>query len=115
MSKTLASFVGLLALLLCTTVSAQTKADSDFKVTLLGTGTPIPAPDRFGPSTLIEAGNQKLLFDAGRGATIRLRQINAVKGTGTIMAKIEALSLTHYYSDQTLGIADLCITERWVN
>ena len=48
MSKALASFVGLLALLLGATVSTQTKADSDFKVTLLGTGTPIPDPDRFG-------------------------------------------------------------------
>ena len=75
MSKTLASFVGLLALLLCATVSTQVKADSDFKVTLLGTGTPIPDPDRFGPSTLVEAGNQKLLFDAGRGVPIRVRQI----------------------------------------
>src|SRR6266478_1500933 len=71
MSKTLASFVGLLALLLGATVSTQTKADSDFKVTLLGTGTPIPDPDRFGPSTLVEAGNQKLLFDAGRGSNPR--------------------------------------------
>ena len=75
MSKTLASFVGLLALLICTTVSAQTKADSDFKVTLLGTGTPIPDPNRFGPSTLVEAGNKKLLFDAGRGVPIRVRQL----------------------------------------
>ena len=41
MFKMLASFAGLLALLLGTPVSAQTKADSDFKVTLLGTGTPI--------------------------------------------------------------------------
>ena len=102
--KALASFVGLLALLLGATVSTQTKADSDFKVTLLGTGTPIPDPDRFGPSTLVEAGNQKLLFDAGRGATIRLRQINATKGTGMIMSKIDALFLTHYHSDHTLGI-----------
>lgn len=31
MSKALASFVGLLALLLGATVSTQTKADSDFK------------------------------------------------------------------------------------
>jgi hypothetical protein len=40
----------------------------DFQVTLLGTGVPTPRPDRFGPTTLIEAGNQKLLIDAGRGA-----------------------------------------------
>src|SRR5882757_7419475 len=110
MSKRLVSFVGLLALLLGATVNTQTKADSDFKVTLLGTGTPIPIPDRFGPSTLVEAGNQKLLFDAGRGATIRLRQISPVKGTGMIMSKIAALFLTHYHSDHTLGIPDLWLT-----
>ncbi|QIG94910.1 MBL fold metallo-hydrolase [Bradyrhizobium sp. 6(2017)] len=108
MSKTLASFVGLLAFLLGATVNAQTKADSDFKVTLLGTGTPIPDLDRFGPSTLVEAGNQKLLFDAGRGATIRLRQINATKST--IMSRIDALFITHYHSDHTLGIPDLWLT-----
>ena len=38
---------------------------SDFRVTLLGHRVPIPRPDRFGPSTLIEAGDQKLLIDAG--------------------------------------------------
>jgi ribonuclease Z len=48
---------------------------SDFRVTLLGTGAPIPSPDRFGPSTLVEAGDQKILIDAGRGATIRLYQL----------------------------------------
>ena len=29
----------------------------DFRVTLLGTGVPIPSPDRFGPCTLVEASN----------------------------------------------------------
>ena len=28
-----------------------------FRVTLLGTGMPVPAADRFGPATLVEAGN----------------------------------------------------------
>jgi hypothetical protein len=31
-------------------------AGSEFRVTLLGTSTPNPLPDRFGPSTLVEAG-----------------------------------------------------------
>ena len=53
---------------------------SDFRVTLLGTGTPIPRPDRFGSSTLIEAGSQKLLVDAGRGSTIRLYQLGIPMG-----------------------------------
>src|SRR5215467_2433713 len=58
------------------TANTEIRAQSDFKVTLLGTGAVGPSIDRFGPSTLVEAGNQKLLFDAGRGATIRLRQLN---------------------------------------
>jgi ribonuclease Z len=31
---------------------------SDFRVTPLGTGVPIPNPDRFGPRALVEAGDQ---------------------------------------------------------
>ena len=76
----------------------------DFRVTLLGTGVPTPRPDRFGPSTLIEAGDQKLLVDAGRGATIRLYQL------GVPIGQIEALFLTHYHSDHTVGIPDLWLT-----
>jgi ribonuclease Z len=76
----------------------------DFRVTLLGTGVPTPRADRFGPSTLIEAGSRKLLIDAGRGTTIRLNQI------GVPMGEIDALLLTHYHSDHTSGIPDLWLT-----
>jgi ribonuclease Z len=79
-------------------------APGDFRITLLGTGTPIPNPERFGPSTLIEAGDQKLLIDAGRGAAIRLSQLNVPLG------KIDALLLTHYHSDHTSGIPDVWLT-----
>jgi ribonuclease Z len=77
---------------------------SDFCVTLLGTGVPTPRPDRFGPSTLVEAGDQRLLIDAGRGATIRLYQ------RGVPLGRIDALLLTHYHSDHTSGIPDLWLT-----
>ena len=73
-------------------------------MTLLGTGVPIPSPERFGPSTLIEAGDHTLLIDAGRGATIRLFQI------GVPIGKIDALLLTHFHSDHTVGIPDLWLT-----
>ena len=76
----------------------------DFKVTLLGTGVPIPSPDRFGPSTLVEAGDQKLLIDAGRGATMRLYQL------GVPIGHIDALFLTHFHSDHTSGIPDVWLT-----
>ena len=71
---------------------------SDFRVTLLGTGTPIPSPERFGSATLIEAGDQKLLIDAGRGASIRLYQL------GVPMGRLDALLLTHFHSDHTSGV-----------
>ena len=49
---------------------AQDNAEaSRFTVTLLGTGSPPPSIERFGPSTLVEVGNQRLVFDAGRGVT----------------------------------------------
>jgi ribonuclease Z len=64
----------LAAVLGCANLATASAADNIFRVTLLGSGTPDPKPDRFGPSTLIEAGDQKVLIDVGRGATIRLFQ-----------------------------------------
>ncbi len=77
---------------------------SGFRVTLLGTGVPIPSPERFGPSTLVEAGDHTFLIDAGRGATIRLFQI------GMPIGKIDVLLITHFHSDHTVGIPDLWLT-----
>jgi len=84
--------------------TSASHAEGDFKVTLLGTASPSPRPDRFGPSTLVEAGDQKLLFDAGRGVPIRLRQLNVPLG------KIDVLFITHYHSDHTSGIPDVWLT-----
>jgi len=86
-----------------TTGQAAQPAPSDFKVTLLGTSTPNPLPDRFGPSTLVELGSEKLLFDCGRGATIRLWQLKIPLGT-------VKLFITHLHSDHTVGIPDLWLT-----
>jgi ribonuclease Z len=77
---------------------------SGFRVTLLGTGTPIPNPDRFGPCTLVEAGTAKFLIDAGRGAVIRLAQLKVPLG------RIDVQFLTHYHSDHTSGVPDVWLT-----
>jgi len=60
--------------------------------------------ERFGPSILVQAGNQSLLFDAGRGCLQRLRQINLPYN------KIDALFLTHLHSDHIVGLPDLWLT-----
>jgi ribonuclease Z len=80
-------------------------AKDEMAVTLLGTASPQPKPDRFGPATLIEAGGLTLLFDAGRGVTIRLAQLNIPLGKG-----IDAIFLTHYHSDHINGLADIWMT-----
>jgi ribonuclease Z len=84
-------------------VPSEPKSAVDFKVTLLGTSTPNPLPDRFGPSTLVEAGPEKLVFDCGRGCTIRLWQLKVPLGA-------VKLFITHLHSDHTVGIPDLWLT-----
>lgn len=78
------------------------------KVTLLGTGCPTPVMNRFGPSILVEAGDQKLIFDVGRGAIQRLTQIKVSP------KEITGVFLTHLHSDHTVGFPDLWLTG-WVN
>ncbi|MBV8707750.1 MAG: MBL fold metallo-hydrolase [Acidobacteriaceae bacterium] len=89
----------LLLVFVCVSVSAQ-----QLRVTLLGTGSPIPMIDRFGPSTLVEAGNEKLLIDCGRGSSLRLWQLHIPLGSVT------AVFLTHLHSDHVVGIPDLWLT-----
>jgi len=76
----------------------------NLKVTLLGTGYPRPVIERFGPSILIEAGKEKLLFDCGRGVTQRLYQLKVPFG------EVTALFLTHLHSDHIVGIPDVYLT-----
>jgi ribonuclease Z len=77
------------------------------EVTLLGTGSPIPDPNRAGPSTLVRAGGQVFLVDCGRGVLQRA----AAAGVGA--AGLSALLLTHLHSDHIAELGDLVIT-RWV-
>ena len=79
----------------------------EFRVTLLGTGNPTPSLTRFGPSILIQAGDEVLIFDAGRGAAQRLYQL------GVPFQNINAVVLTHLHSDHIVGLPDLWLTG-WV-
>jgi ribonuclease Z len=77
-------------------------AEKSLSVTLLGTGTPSPGMNRFGPSILVEAGGEKFVFDAGRGAMQRLFQLG--------LPFAENLFLTHLHSDHVVGLPDLWLT-----
>ena len=76
------------------------------KLTLLGTGSPIPDPHRAGPSTLVEAGGLRLLFDAGRGVLMRLA------AAGVLPPMLHRVLLTHLHSDHVTDLNDV-ITMRW--
>ncbi len=86
---------------------AQSKdaAKPDITVTLLGSGGgPNPNPRHFGPSILVQAGGQTLLFDCGRGASIRLAQL------GILLGQVRTVFVTHLHSDHIIGLPDLDLT-----
>jgi len=88
--------------------SVLSTAPDNLKVVLLGTGVGPPVNlEQFGSSTLIEAGTVRLLFDCGRGATLRLAQV------GVPLGSISRLFLTHLHSDHVVQIPDLLLTG-WV-
>lgn len=88
--------------LLSLTRPAATQSPQQFRVVLLGTGSPQPQMTRFGPSILVEAGGERLVFDGGRGALQRLAQIG--------ISDVNRLFVTHLHSDHVVGIPDLYLT-----
>lgn len=84
--------------------SSAPLAVDEFRVTLLGTGSPAPLMRRFGPGVLIQAGGKTLLIDCGRGTTQRLLQ------SGLRLGQVDAVFLTHLHSDHVVGIPDLWLT-----
>jgi ribonuclease Z len=77
------------------------------KITLLGTGSPIPDPNRAGPSTLVQTRDATLLVDAGRGVLLRMTS------AGVFPLMCSAVLLTHLHSDHLTDLNDV-ITTHWV-
>ena len=104
--------VGVLFLGLCgmvvTDAFAQVNGDvapNEIRATLLGTASgPRAFVDKAGISTLVEAGGERLLFDAGRGSMQRLVQ------AGFPMNAVTKLFLTHLHSDHVIGVPDLMLS-----
>jgi ribonuclease Z len=93
-----------LVLFLAAMLWSQSGEAAEMKVTLLGTGTPTPRLSSFSASTLIEAGPERLVFDFGRGSSIRLFQRNISLGS------ITAHFITHLHSDHVVGLPDVWLT-----
>lgn len=94
-----------LPIILLILVSMPAMVCADIMVmTLLGTGTPRPEAHRFGAAVLIEAGQQKVLFDAGRGVAQRLTEIY------TPLKTVDKVMITHLHYDHLVGLPDLFLS-----
>ena len=71
------------------------------QVILLGTGIPIPNPDRSTAATLVIAGDKAMLVDTGRGCVVRLAEAR--------IRNVTAVLFTHYHSDHIASFGDLLV------
>src|SRR6516164_6201036 len=89
----------------------QKESTTQTKVVLLGTGTPVPDPDRSGPSTAIVVDDRAYLIDFGPGVVRRAesaalnRKIPAVEP-----GNLRVAFVTHLHSDHTADYSDLILT-----
>lgn len=81
--------------------ASEAPAEGEMRVTLLGTGSPVPSIERYGNSTLVQANGLDLVFDAGRGVAVRLTQ------AGVPMGNVDGVFISHFHSDHINGLSDL--------
>ncbi len=100
------------ALLLVLAFHTNTKAQTPgTQLVILGTGTPVPIPDRSGPSVAVVVNGSAYLVDFGPGVVRRAatafyeKHIEALKP-----ANLKIAFATHLHSDHTAGLADLFLT-----
>src|SRR5947209_19455607 len=96
-----------------TTVSPRRSVpnDSTPRVVLLGTGTPIPDPERRGPALAVIVNGASYLVDAGPGV-VRRAVAAAIRDSMPALRapNLRYVFLTHLHSDHTLGLADVMLT-----
>jgi len=95
-----------IAISLAVLASAAPSTSQDLRVTFLGTGAPRPSFERYGPSILVEAGEQRILVDPSWGLRERLMQV----GSFELLTGIDHVLFTHLHFDHTIGFTDLWLT-----
>ena len=77
-----------------------------FEVVFLGTGSPLPNPDRCGAGQVVVAGDSHVLVDCGWGAARRLRP------AGVLPQSIDVAVFTHMHTDHMTDVPDF-LFQRW--
>jgi len=83
------------------------------KVIILGSGTPVADPDRFGPAVAIVVNNRAYLVDCGPGVVRRAAAASRKNIPALEVTNLNTVFITHLHSDHTLGYPDL-IFSPWV-
>src|SRR5829696_9991666 len=84
--------------------SAKAQPQSATQIVMLGTGTPGPDPDRFGPATAIVVNDTAYLVDFGPGVVRRASAAFRDKGIAALEpTKLRLAFVTHLHSDHTVG------------
>ena len=92
---------------------AQSPQARKTQVIMLGTGTPLPDPQRSGPSTAIVVNDTPYIVDVGTGV---VRRATAARDKGVRALEptnLKIVFLTHLHADHTLGLPDLILTP-WI-
>jgi ribonuclease Z len=92
-------YAALIACSLCCSLTPVEAEDPDFYVITLGTGIPLPNPERGTAATLVVAGDKTVLVDTGRRCMERL-----------VAAGFQSPSIilfTHFHSDHVAGFGEL--------
>lgn len=89
---------------------APVRTDSA-RVVLLGTGSPIPDPERSGPGLAIVVNGRSYVVDAGPGI-VRRSTAAALRDSipALRVANLRRVFITHLHSDHTLGLPDVMLT-----
>lgn len=78
-------------------------------VTLLGTASLMPLPDRALTAATLTCAGHTILFDCGEGTQ------TAARRAGVSLMKADVIALTHYHGDHTFGIPGLLQTMHSLN
>ena len=76
-------------------------SDVGLHVILLGTGIPLPNPERASAATLIVAGGKTVMVDTGRNSMVRLVQAG--------FQDVDLVLYTHFHSDHYSGLGEIMV------
>ena len=92
---------------------SEYKPSSMTQIVLLGTGNPVPNPERSGPCTAVVVNGTPYLFDLGPGVVRRAMAAYQKGVKGLHYSNLRVAFITHLHPDHTVGYPDFIFT-RWV-